>query len=121
MAKQGDAATQCYQGWCYWNGKGVDQDREEAVKWWRKAADQDDVNAQIALGDFYDEQYNRKEAVYWYQKAADQGDPSAQWHLETPLPEPDLDPEGPDNDNSSSEESEDLAAMFDELFGSPCE
>ena len=93
----------------------------EAVMWWRKAADQDDVNAQIALGDFYDEQYNRKEAVYWYQKAADQGDPSAQWHLETPLPEPDLDPEGPDNDNSSSEESEDLAAMFDELFGSPCE
>ena len=93
----------------------------EAVMWWRKAADQDDVNAQIALGDFYDAQYNRKEAVYWYQKAADQGDPSAQWHLETPLPEPDLDPEGPDNDNSSSEESEDLAAMFDELFGSPCE
>ena len=53
----------------------------EAVKWYRKAADQGHARAQYFLGSCYD--YGTgvgeddAEAVKWYRKAAEQGDETA--------------------------------------------
>jgi TPR repeat protein len=38
----------------YYNGEGVPQDYEEAIKWYRKAADQGDASAQFNLGVSYE-------------------------------------------------------------------
>ena len=38
-ADQGDAASQYNLGFMYRNGKGVPQDFEQTMAWWRKAAD----------------------------------------------------------------------------------
>ena len=61
----------------YHKGKGVPQDDAEAVKWYRKAAEQGNADAQNWLGWMYQ---NGKgvppddaEAVEWYRKAAEQG------------------------------------------------
>ena len=37
-------------GHCYRSGNGVTQDLAEAVRWYQKAADQGDADAQFALG-----------------------------------------------------------------------
>ena len=70
----------------YDKGEGVEQDHEEAVKWYRKAADQGDADAQFNLGVMY---YNGegvpeddKEAVKWWRKAAEQGHAEAQYFLD---------------------------------------
>ena len=44
-AEQGDAEAQYRLGSCYYNGDGVNEDKAEAVKWYRKAAEQGDSNA----------------------------------------------------------------------------
>ena len=51
---------------------------EEAVKWWRKAADDGHAKAQFRLGESYAtgkgvEQKDVNEAAKWYRKAAEQG------------------------------------------------
>ena len=54
----------------------------EAAKWFRKAADQGDAEAQLNLGKSYFSRMgvpgDTKEAVKWYRKAALQGDAEAQ-------------------------------------------
>ena len=56
-------------------GKGVNQDHKEAAKWYRKAAEQGDANAQELVGLMYDQgkgvNQDYKEAVEWYPKAAE--------------------------------------------------
>ena len=61
----------------YNNGQGVPQDYQEAARWYRKAAEQGNANAQYNLGIMY---YNGRgvpeddsEAVRWFKKAAAQG------------------------------------------------
>ena len=39
-AEQGYPEAQYWLGWCCQYGKGVEEDREEAVKWFRAAAEQ---------------------------------------------------------------------------------
>jgi TPR repeat protein len=60
---------------------GVPEDKVEAVKWFRKAAEQGDSEAQFKLGIAY---YYGKgitedkvETIKWYRKAADQGNKDA--------------------------------------------
>ena len=66
----------------YDEGLGVTEDDAEAVKWYRKAADQGHASAQYNLGLMY--QYgkgvpeNKSEALKWYRKAAAQGHEKAQ-------------------------------------------
>jgi uncharacterized protein len=71
----------------YYAGHGVAQDTGEAARWWHKAAEQGDADAQCELGGMYEafhlpgmpndvgnfvaEDY--AEAARWYRKAADQG------------------------------------------------
>jgi TPR repeat protein len=66
----------------YEKGQGVPQDYAEAMKWYRKAADQGYAHAQWSIGGMYFEgngvQQNYVTAANWFRKAADQGHPKAQ-------------------------------------------
>jgi len=66
----------------YENGQGVKQDHAEAVRWYRKAAEQGQADAQCNLGDMYamgqGVKQDHAEAVQWYRKASEQGHPRAQ-------------------------------------------
>ena len=91
LAEKGDALAQNNLGLMYGTGQGVDQNFKEAVKWFQKAADQGNANAQCSLGQIFsgnlglgeekEVKQDFKEAVKWYQKAADQGDALAQYNL----------------------------------------
>ena len=56
-----------------------------AAKWYRKAAEQGDADAQFNLGVMYRKgkgvTQDDAEAVKWYRKSAEQGDASAQYNL----------------------------------------
>ena len=85
-AEAGDAQAQTDLGNRYYYGKeGVAKDFTEAVKWYRKAAEQGYARAQRNLGNSYycgegvTEDY--AEAVKWYRKAAEQGYALALWDL----------------------------------------
>lgn len=69
----------------YARGEGVAQDDAEATKWFRRAAEQNDANAQTILGARYEQGLGAPqddvEAATWYRKAADQGDGKAQLYL----------------------------------------
>ena len=81
-AEAGDSLAQVRLGWMYITGDGVAKDSAEAVKWFRKAADQGKAWDQFRLGVMYDigdrVAKDSAEAVMWYRKAADQGDVWAQ-------------------------------------------
>jgi hypothetical protein len=57
--------------------------------WFRKAADQGDAEAQVAVGCIYgqgaDVPKDEKEAAKWFRKAAEQGDATAQYNLASML------------------------------------
>ncbi len=59
--------------------------KKEAVKWWKKAADQGLKGAQSSLGFYYEKgigvEKDAKEAVRWYKLAAQQGVADAQFNL----------------------------------------
>ena len=83
--KYNNDVAQRYMGEIYFNGYGVEQDYEEAVKWYSKAAEQGDADAQNNLGYCYyfgeGVEQDYEEAVKWYTKAAEQGDAEAQFEL----------------------------------------
>ncbi len=76
-AEQGDAEAQNLLGVCYENGQGVEQDYEEAARWYRKSAEQGFAMAQANLGGCYyfgnGVEQDYREAVKWFRKAAEQG------------------------------------------------
>ena len=67
------------------NGQGVAQDYAQAVKWYRKAAEQGNAGAQTNLGLMYANgqgvPQDYAQAVVWYRKAAEQGNIDAQNNL----------------------------------------
>ncbi len=69
----------------YADGKGVAQNDQQAVQWYRLAAEQGDKTAQSALGVYYytgnGVQQNYRQAAQWQHKAAQQGYPEAQFIL----------------------------------------
>ena len=84
-AEQGDAAAQYELGECYMYALGVKLDRQEAVKWCRKAAEQGYAPAQDRLGHWYGlgegVEMDEVESYKWYRKAAEQGYAPAQYEL----------------------------------------
>jgi Sel1 repeat-containing protein len=88
-AQKGDADAQYNLGGIYQSGvgatsgggHGVRQDSAEALKWFRKAAEQGDLRAQHSLGFMYSVgqgvPQNYVEAYRWYNLAAAQADKSA--------------------------------------------
>ena len=81
-ANTGDASAQNELGICYAKGKGVTEDLNEAIKWYRKAAEQGHAEAQNKVGNYYFDgkgglPQDYVEAVKWYRKAAVQGNNDA--------------------------------------------
>ncbi|KAJ3094629.1 hypothetical protein HDU97_007858 [Phlyctochytrium planicorne] len=72
-------------GICYEQGKGVEQNIKEAIKWYTKSAKQGNSNAQHNLGLCYDEGHGVEKdftvAFTWYNKSAEQGNAQAQYNL----------------------------------------
>lgn len=78
-AERGYARGQWELGYMYESGRVVETNYEQAVYWYRKAADQDDSGFQYDFGEmfFYGNccvEQNYLQAMYWYKKAAEQGD-----------------------------------------------
>lgn len=84
-AENGEANAQLVLGYYYATSLGVTEDKVEAVKWYRKAADQNLAAAQYNLATCYDDgqgvDQDRIEAVKWYRKAAEQNMAEAQFNL----------------------------------------
>jgi hypothetical protein len=66
-------------------GEGVSQDYAEAMKWYRKSAEQGDASAQVNIALMFDAgegvPQDHTMAAKWFRKAADQGDAQAQYNL----------------------------------------
>jgi TPR repeat protein len=84
-AETGDPTSEYQLGLCYYSGQGVAKDFSEAVKWFRKAAEQNYAMAQNALGICYANGQgvtkDEVEAVKWFRKAAEQNNALAQFNL----------------------------------------
>ena len=69
----------------HYNGQGVAKDATEAIKWFRKAAEQDHAGAQFMVGKCYHcgrgVAQDQMEAVRWYLESAKQDYADAQWLL----------------------------------------
>ncbi|MCL2711495.1 MAG: SUMF1/EgtB/PvdO family nonheme iron enzyme, partial [Planctomycetaceae bacterium] len=79
LVETGNPFAQCCQAHCYLKGIGVPEDKAEAVKWFRKAAEQGNAAGQGCLGVYYRGEGDEEEAVKWLRKAAEQGDAFAQF------------------------------------------
>jgi len=81
-----NAEEQCELGDKYYYGNGVPEDKEKAMYWYKKAADQGHAKSQYYLGDYLSiHKKEFKEAIYWYTKSAEQDpgvyDGSAMYNL----------------------------------------
>jgi hypothetical protein len=69
----------------YANGRGVAKDDKEAVKWFQKAAEQNEIDAQFNLGVMYHlgrgVQEDSVTAYAWYNVAAIRGDADAKVNM----------------------------------------
>ncbi len=82
------AEAQCLVGECYDFGRGVEEDKETAYQWYKKASDNGHAAAHASLGDAY--QYgwygfkeDKNKAFKLYEKGAKAGDGYAQLQLGT--------------------------------------
>jgi TPR repeat protein len=85
MYDKGQGVPQDYAEAMKWYRKAAEQGNAKAVKWYRKAAEQGLPEAQFNLGLMYDKgqgvPQDYAEAVKWYRKAAEQGFAEAQTNL----------------------------------------
>ena len=85
IAYAGDVDAQLHLGVIYLTGDGVPKDDVEAVKWLRKAADQDSPLAQRYLAEMYFKgrgvTADTAEAAKWLRMAAEQDDAQSQYNL----------------------------------------
>jgi TPR repeat protein len=86
-AQDGDGDAQNRIGEMYEFGQGVARDNDEAIKWYRKAADQNVITAWHNLGRSYNfgtgVEQDYVQAEQWYRKAAEQGHMDAMFFLGT--------------------------------------
>jgi len=88
-AKNGDADAQYELGFLLWVGlrcQPYEPDYEAIANWYKKAAEQGHLNAQMGLADMYEKgrgvPKNEEKALFWYSKAAEQGNESAKKRVE---------------------------------------
>jgi S1-C subfamily serine protease len=85
LAQSGLADAQFFLGMMFDNGKGVREDKDMALTWYRQAAAQGHINAQYYLGVKYlrgdGVAADLAQSLAWYRRAAAQGDSSAQFAL----------------------------------------
>jgi TPR repeat protein len=84
-AKRGDTQAQLELADNYLDGEFVEQNKEEAMKWYTEAAKRGDCQAQLELAGIYEDREdtveNIKLSLYWYKKASDSGFAPAQYSL----------------------------------------
>jgi TPR repeat protein/serine/threonine protein kinase len=82
-----DPVVQFNRGSAYFNGEGVPRDFQQAMHWFRKAAEQGHKVAQFNLGVMYGSGQGApkddQQAAFWTRKAAEQGYADAQQNLGT--------------------------------------
>ena len=80
-AAQGDADSQCNLGYCLLKGRGVKEDAQQAVKWFREAAELGHAEAQLGLSHCFvfglGVSKNKTEAYAWCSLAAENGSTQA--------------------------------------------
>ncbi len=85
LARRGNRQAQYYVGHCYRKGRGVEESKGEAFKWFLRAAKQDDGDAQYFLASCYEKgegtDRDSVKAVIWYAKAAEKGNGHAKYRL----------------------------------------
>jgi uncharacterized protein len=85
MAEAGDAKSQVQLGLTYVTGDGVGRDDSQALKWFRKAADQDNPIGERYLAEMYFKgrgvPADNAEAAKWLRLAADQDDAQSEHNL----------------------------------------
>ncbi len=85
LAEAGDAAAQFYLGGLHQQGLGVRKDVREASRWYRRAAEQDHLEAakRLALVNFAGGHLwtSKPQAVTWFRRAAELGDAESQGFL----------------------------------------
>ena len=83
--ENGKSPTLLLIGGYYENGSWADYDKKEALKWFRKAANQGHAGAQFILGNKYGQGEvvlkDPNQAISWYLMAAKQGHAEAQYEL----------------------------------------
>jgi SH3-like domain-containing protein len=86
-SKKQHLASMFNLGVAYWEGRGVERQREKALNWWEIAARRNDAGAQYNLGLAYfigeGRAQNTSEAIYWVQQAVNNYHPQAQALLVT--------------------------------------
>ena len=80
-AERGDADDRYHLGLMHEAGIEVEQDSDEACRWYRLAAEQQHPEAQLALARLCDSQGDTDEALHWWQQAAQLGSAEAQHAL----------------------------------------
>lgn len=85
-AEAGDPQAQCDLGIAYTAGNGVPKNFSQAVKWFRKSAEQNNAAAQYNLGVAYAQglggaHKSMVEAFKWYRNSAEQNYADAQYNL----------------------------------------
>jgi uncharacterized protein len=85
LANQGDIDAQNKLGSAYYNGKGVEKNIAEALRWFTQSAQKGYAKAQYNLGVMYyvgqGVPKSQAEALNWFSKAAGQGLSDAQYNL----------------------------------------
>jgi TPR repeat protein len=76
-AEEGDAEAELNLALFYYNGRGVERDLEEAVRWFARAAEDGNATAQYMLAGAYLKgigvESDVRTALRWYDEAASQG------------------------------------------------
>jgi len=80
LAEEGNAEAQYFVGFMYDTGEGVAKDKDEAAKWYRKAAEQGHLEAQLRMLTCY---LVHEKDIDWLRKSAEEGDAIAQCLLGT--------------------------------------
>ncbi|MGR9072542.1 MAG: SPOR domain-containing protein [Gammaproteobacteria bacterium] len=80
-ASGGDPAAQFQLGLIHENGLGVPRNQMIALSWYRKAALQNQVQAQFRIGLLQYQGGNIAKAIYWWRRAAAAGHSGAQFQL----------------------------------------
>ena len=77
-ADKGHIDAQYNLGFCYAEGKGIEEDFKKAFEYWKKAADSGNADAQYNIGCCYIgglgvEKADQRKAIEYWEKAANQG------------------------------------------------
>ncbi|CAG8726058.1 17722_t:CDS:2, partial [Dentiscutata erythropus] len=72
-ARRGDAIAQYFVGRCYAEGWNTNRDTKEAIKWYKKAADNECAVAEHMLGEYYYKLRRYTNAFYYLKRATENG------------------------------------------------